>query len=249
MILINTFQEEFELKVEQLKRIISHKPSLGRFIELLMLDLLKKYLPQKYSYSSGFIYSMSPTQEDLNYPQLDIICYDRNEYPIIFNVEEFVVVVPKSVKGVLEIKTHINTDALRKLIKLGENQIFKEVSFNSKLYLIGVNSNLKPETVFKKIKEYYNSNPKFTTLIGGVYCSNWDKYIHCNLVQKDSKIFYECFLLPNYEKGIASFIKNFILDIYGSEITKSIINAIGTSLHEVIDEFTIQLYSSTGRIE
>lgn len=46
--------EEFNDRVGQLSRLTNHPGSKGRFIELLLINLLKKYLPKKYDFASGF---------------------------------------------------------------------------------------------------------------------------------------------------------------------------------------------------
>lgn len=41
-----SFVEEFNDRVGQLSRLTNHPSSKGRFIELLLINLLKKYLPK-----------------------------------------------------------------------------------------------------------------------------------------------------------------------------------------------------------
>ena len=57
----DSFVEEFNDRVEQLSRLTNHPGSKGRFIELLLINLLRKYLPKKYDFSSGFYCSMMAT--------------------------------------------------------------------------------------------------------------------------------------------------------------------------------------------
>ena len=67
--------EEFNDRVEQLSRLTNHPGSKGRFIELLLINLLRKYLPKKYDFSSGFYCSINPELNEAS-QQIDIICYD-----------------------------------------------------------------------------------------------------------------------------------------------------------------------------
>ena len=59
MNLAKSFEEEFNYQVKQLKRFTTHGPSLGRFVEILFIKLLKKYFPKSIDFSSGFIYSIT----------------------------------------------------------------------------------------------------------------------------------------------------------------------------------------------
>lgn len=72
--------EEFNDRVEQLSRLTNHPGSKGRFIELLLINLLRKYLPKKYDFSSGFYCSINPELNEAS-QQIDIICYDHLNYP------------------------------------------------------------------------------------------------------------------------------------------------------------------------
>ena len=56
----HALDEEFSCQVSKLQRFVKHGPSLGRFVERLLIDTLRKYCPKKYSISSGFYYSQNP---------------------------------------------------------------------------------------------------------------------------------------------------------------------------------------------
>ena len=81
---------------------------MGRYVEILTLELLRKYFPKIYDFSSGFYYSQNPERILKSSTQMDIICFDRIHYPLLFDDNETVVVTPKSVKGLIEIKSTLN---------------------------------------------------------------------------------------------------------------------------------------------
>ena len=51
-----SFVEEFNDRVEQISRLTNHPGSKGRFIELLLINLLRKYLPKKYDFFFWFLW-------------------------------------------------------------------------------------------------------------------------------------------------------------------------------------------------
>ena len=112
MQLAELFVEEFDLKLNQLRRYTKHGPSIGRYIEIIILNILKKYFPKSLSYSSGFVQGMNPLIKNNISSQVDIICYDQFNFPIVFDSTEIVVVPSKSVRGLIEIKSNLNSNSI-----------------------------------------------------------------------------------------------------------------------------------------
>lgn len=134
--LAETFKMEFEYQINKLKQYTKHGPSLGRYIEILTLDLLKKYFPKTYNFSSGFFYSQNPTISSNISKQIDIICFDRIKYPIIFDDNETVIVTPKSVKGLIEIKSTLTKKSIGQLLEQSNSDISKELPLDTKFNLL-----------------------------------------------------------------------------------------------------------------
>lgn len=225
--LAESFNEEFFFQIEKLARLTGHGPSLGRYVELLLLRLLKKYLPGKYEFSSGFYYSQDPKCKQQVSSQLDVICYDRMNYSVLFDDEELVVVSPISVKNVIEVKSTMNKKAVEQLLKQSNCEISKQLPIDVKFNLLAVKSQLTSKSVFDFIKDYYRDNKIISRAIGIIYSLDWNEIIV--FVTMNGK--YEMLLLDNYDCGLSSFINQLIVDIYGPETCIATTNSIAPSLY------------------
>ena len=79
-----------------------HWPEDGRYKEIILTDILRKHLPKTVSVGTGFV--MGETRVST---QVDIIVY-RNDFPIMFQQADFVVVSPESVLGIIEVKSSLD---------------------------------------------------------------------------------------------------------------------------------------------
>jgi hypothetical protein len=113
--------ESFSTRVELLERVIrgSHYPSLGRYKERLLAQLIRDYIPSQFEVGTGFV--LFP-HEDLSPPggpdhhdplnqsafavsrQCDILVFDSTTVPPVFRDGDFVVVRPEAVSAVIEVK-------------------------------------------------------------------------------------------------------------------------------------------------
>jgi hypothetical protein len=115
--------ESFSTRVDLLERVIrgSHYPSLGRYKERLLARLIREYIPRSCEVGTGFV--LFPHEDDspaggeqyhdpLNQSafaisrQCDLIVFDSNSVPPVFRDEDFVVVRPEAVRGIIEVKGH-----------------------------------------------------------------------------------------------------------------------------------------------
>ena len=149
----DSFVEEFNDRVEQLSRLTNHPGSKGRFIELLLINLLRKYLPKKYDFSSGFYCSINPELNEAS-QQIDIICYDHLNYPLFFNCNEIVAVSPKSVKRLIEVKSVMTSDSIKQLLNQANCEVAKQLPIDTKFNLLSVKSQISPESVCKEILDF-----------------------------------------------------------------------------------------------
>lgn len=249
MQLADTFIEEFDLKLNQLRRYTGHGPSVGRFTELLLINLLRKYFPKSLDYSSGFIQGMNPTLEKSISSQIDLICFDRINFPIAFDSVETVVVLPSSVKGLVEIKSTLTSSSIKQILDLSTMDIMNEIPIKTKIYLLSTKSSITIERAFEILKTYYkNKENKLVRTIGGIYSLDWESRIYCNLSEGKEFINYDILHLQNTKTGLAPFILDLITDLFGPECTKSIANITASSLNKIIDSAEIKLYSSTGKL-
>lgn len=101
----------------------SHKGEDGRYIESLVKEYLKRYLPKDLEAFTGFILRPAVktgsnnrarrNDQDKHSTQLDIIVYDSAHYPIFQRFADNVIVPPEGVISIISVKKKFNdTDFL-----------------------------------------------------------------------------------------------------------------------------------------
>lgn len=113
----------------------AHRGEDGRYIESILKDTLKKFLPAGIEMLTGFILragvesGMSgkarKKDADMHSSQLDLIVYDVQNYPVYQRFEDTAVVLPEGVLGVISVKKTLRTgeiagemEALKKAAEL-----------------------------------------------------------------------------------------------------------------------------------
>lgn len=103
----------------------AHKGEEGRYVETLLRDFLNRHLPSELRAMSGFIVRPATktgsdnlvrveTETDKHSTQLDIIVYDIAHYPVYEQFEEFCVVPPEGVIGVISVKKTLRRTEVKK---------------------------------------------------------------------------------------------------------------------------------------
>ncbi|PJC99815.1 hypothetical protein GQ37_005790 [Janthinobacterium sp. BJB1] len=105
-----TLASELVQLSQRIRSLVQHGPTVGSYRENLLQTLLRKHLPERYHVATGFIYHCNR--------QLDIVIYDRIDYAPVFREGDLVVVHPESVRAVIEVKTSLNTAALKDSLQL-----------------------------------------------------------------------------------------------------------------------------------
>lgn len=108
----------------------AHRGEEGRYIEALVRTFLNKHLPANLRAISGFILCPATKTDiqdvervnefpDRHSSQLDIIVYDMDAYPVFEHFEEFCIVPPEGVIGVISVKkTLLNKDIAGEVMAL-----------------------------------------------------------------------------------------------------------------------------------
>lgn len=138
--------------------LISHGPTQGSYYEGLIRSVLKKYIPSKYHVATGFI-------EDCP-NQIDILIYDRMNYPPIFQYEDLVVVGRDSVRAVIEVKSRLDSTSINEALQ-HIYEIFMEPNHHTCLPIfkgiIALDSTRKTNaTSFKDFIKFYRTNGRET---------------------------------------------------------------------------------------
>jgi hypothetical protein len=101
----------------------SHPGEEGRFVETLLRDFLNRHLPAELRALTGFIVRPATKtgsddllrvreESDQHSEQLDIIIYDVAHYPVYERIEEFCVVPPEGVVGLVSVKKTLRVDRI-----------------------------------------------------------------------------------------------------------------------------------------
>ncbi len=198
--LIATYKQ-FELLIPDDKDdCAAHKGEDGRYVEDLISEYLRKYLPKSIEVLTGFILrpavktglksKVRKKETDKHSTQLDIIVYNSNDYPIFQRFGDSVIVPPEGVLGIISVKKHLNDNdikneakALRRASELcrtyDKNGEFLRGPF---LALVSAKSKIdKKKTenhdwIFKQLQATYDTTPKpcFDDLVG--YIGSLDEW-------------------------------------------------------------------------
>ena len=170
----------------------AHKGEDGRYVEELIRQYLKRYLPSSIEVLTGFILRPAvktgldgrerKKENDAHSTQLDIIVFDSGNYPIFQRFGDSVIVPPEGVLAIISVKKHLNGNdiknecaALKQASELcftkGQDKKYIRGPF---LSIISVKSNIKKkrmdncEWIFKELQTTYNTKtkPYFDQLVG-----------------------------------------------------------------------------------
>lgn len=116
-VLLETYQQFQTLLPSEKNRGAVHVGEDGRYVEYLIKEYLKKYLPKDLEVLTGFILRPAVAcgkndrarkkDEHQNSGQLDIIVYDTAHYPVYQRFGDSVIVPPEGVIAVISIKKHL----------------------------------------------------------------------------------------------------------------------------------------------
>ena len=112
--LLTVYRQFQTLLPDEQQDAASHKGEDGRYVESLVKSFLSKFLPQGLEVFSGFIYRPAVKtgtndrgrkgEKDAHSTQLDIIVYDRANYPVFQQFENNAIVPPEGVVAIISVK-------------------------------------------------------------------------------------------------------------------------------------------------
>lgn len=86
----------------------------GRYKEIILMNYLRRVLPDNVAVGTGFVKNQLNQLTD----QIDIIVYKKND-PKLFSEGDFVILMPESVLGIIEVKSKLTSQILCGRIKKG----------------------------------------------------------------------------------------------------------------------------------
>jgi hypothetical protein len=106
--LLASLQKQLCTTLESNRETLCHPTSKGDATEDEWLCLLKNHLPNRYQADKAFVIDATGQQSD----QIDIIIYDRQYTPLLYNQNKQIFIPAESVYAVLEVKQTLNVDNL-----------------------------------------------------------------------------------------------------------------------------------------
>lgn len=73
----------------------------GTLGESLIRDFLRRHLPKTFSVDKGFVFGRHGGNHS---PEIDILIHDDHQYAPMFKADEFVIVRPEAVRGIIQVK-------------------------------------------------------------------------------------------------------------------------------------------------
>ncbi|MCK4948128.1 MAG: hypothetical protein KAS46_07115 [Candidatus Aureabacteria bacterium] len=176
----------------------AHVAEEGRYIESIIRHFLNKHLPNDLKAFSGFILRPATKtgnhdrtrrrgETDKHSKQLDIIVYDHKNYPVFESFEEFAIVPPEGVVGIVSVKKNLYEAQIKnELISLSEAAELCHVKCHNGQFMRGpstclvafsnkvkINSSFKKRVgwIFEKIKSSHNEK-YFDQYVGQIIALN-----------------------------------------------------------------------------
>ena len=139
----------------------------GRYKEAILKNCIGRFLPNQYSLGTGFVLVKGIEKVQVT-SQIDIIVYDTS-YPVLFKEGDFVIVLPHSVRGIIEVKTNGDSSKFAKSIKKINNDarmIYHRQKQSKDLTSIGTPA-ITPQWLFVGLF-YYDYKGKSSTYLNHI---------------------------------------------------------------------------------
>lgn len=105
-VLLAGLHDDIQRKLETVRQSFGHPTTKGDASERVWLELLQTYLPQRYQAAKAHVVDSKGVFSD----QIDVVIFDRQYSPFIFNYQEQTIIPAESVYAVFEAKQSINAE-------------------------------------------------------------------------------------------------------------------------------------------
>lgn len=107
--LLGGLHDDIQQRLATARKTLAHPGTKGDASEGVWLDLLQTYLPQRYRAMKGHVVDSNGDFSD----QIDVLIFDRQYSPFIFQYEGQAIIPAESVYGAFEAKQSINAEQVR----------------------------------------------------------------------------------------------------------------------------------------
>jgi hypothetical protein len=102
--LLATLHDDIQQRLENVRKSLNHPGTKGDASENVWLELLQKYLPRRYEAAKAHVVDSRGAFSD----QIDVVVFDRQYSPFIFNYEGRTIIPAESVYAVFECKQTVD---------------------------------------------------------------------------------------------------------------------------------------------
>ncbi len=102
--LLAGLHDDIEHRLAAARKLIGHPGTKGDASEHVWIELLQKYLPQRYAAQKAHVVDSHGEFSD----QIDVVIFDRQYSPLIFHIEDQEIIPAESVYAVFETKQTVN---------------------------------------------------------------------------------------------------------------------------------------------
>ena len=153
--ILMSVSKKMQIDFEGITSKIQHNGEKGTARENILEEYLKCYIPEKYCFSKGTIVDC----KDVQSRQVDIIIHDKFLTPYLVDMDGTKIVPIESVYGVVEVKSTLTKEELRKCVKNIESvrKLEKKTtsgySFPTAGMVFAYDSDASLEAVYKNLNE------------------------------------------------------------------------------------------------
>lgn len=151
----------------KVRSLITHWGEDGRYKEAILKNIIRRFLPEKYSIGTGFVIKQTDIRgEHLSSRQIDLIIYD-DASPILFKEGDFIILTPDAVRGIIEVKANLQNQGIAEVLRQANENgqfIFSGKTDKRHQFFNGVFSYEGYERHFDLgtfVQNYNNSNQDF----------------------------------------------------------------------------------------
>jgi hypothetical protein len=144
-----------------------HHPSEGQYLEYAVRSYLRRRIPKRFEISTGFISTLEvSSQVDGELQairkvsrQFDILIWDADTFPPLFRADDFVIVMPESVRAVIEITKCLDKRKMRedleKFDDLEELYSWERQRFRPYTAILAFSSKHKMKHLLQNLERFY----------------------------------------------------------------------------------------------
>ena len=102
--ILANLHDEIHQRLQRARDGLEHPVAKGDASENVWLEILNKYLPKRYKAAKAYVVDSWGARSD----QIDVVVYDRQYSPLIFEYEGQTIIPAESVYAIFEVKPEIN---------------------------------------------------------------------------------------------------------------------------------------------